>query len=140
MRRLLLGTGVALAGIVALLLISEQPPREDGVWIWNNLPEALEEAREQRKPVLINFWTPSCYWCVKMDEVMQEPEVRAAMDEYVLLRVDTSRRSSGELLRRYGIYGTPAFVVLSPEGEVLATATGYMPRQEFLRFLRESLP
>ncbi len=137
MRWLLAGVGVLLLGIVVLQ--QALAPESEG-WIWNDFSRAMSEAKEQKKPVLINFWTPSCYWCVRMDEVMQDPEVRRVMEEYVLLRVDTSRQGSEQLLRRYRIYGTPAFVVLSEDGEVLATATGYMPKDRFLSFLRESLP
>ncbi len=138
MRWLLAGTGVLLL-LSVLLLQQSRAPESEG-WIWNDLSRAMSEAEEQKKPVLINFWTPSCYWCIRMDEVIQGPEVMRAMEEYVLLRVDTSRRGSEQLLRRYRIYGTPAFVVLSEDGEVLATATGYMPKDRFLSFLRESLP
>ena len=133
---------VALVFLALLILELDRSSEENGGgWILNDLPAAMTVAEEQKKPVLINFWTPSCYWCVKMDrEVMQDPAVKEAMSRYVLLRVDTSRRGSEELVRRYGIYGTPGFVVLSPEGEVLAVSVGYMPKEKFLTFLRGSLP
>ena len=111
------------------------------VWIWNDLPAGLRMAREEDKPVLIDFWAGWCYWCVKMDtEVMNSTRVvDMVMKNFVPVKIDTDLPESTGLLETYRIIGTPAFVVLSGDGRLITQSVGFMAEEEFMVFLRQSL-
>jgi len=111
------------------------------------LSELLGEA-----PIVINFWATWCKPCMKElphlnqifldyrergvkvlaiseDSPWSVSKVKSTVSgnrfEFMVL-LDTN----GEVMRRYGLLGTPYTFVLSPEGEILYKHFGYRPGDE----------
>ena len=40
----------------------------DGFWIYNNLPKAFEEAKKDKKPIIVVLRCIPCEECVKLDD------------------------------------------------------------------------
>jgi len=61
----------------------------DGYWIYNNLPKALDEAKQTGKPLLVILRCIPCEECVKLDDelVDKNPLIRPLLDKYVRVRV-----------------------------------------------------
>jgi thioredoxin-related protein len=90
--------------------------------------QALTQAREQKKPVLIDFTGSDwCSWCMRLDrEVFATTEFKSYADRnLVLLRVDFPRRSpqpaalrarNEKLAAQFGVNSFPTVVVLKPSG------------------------
>lgn len=81
-----------------------------------DLAQALRDARESGKPLLIDFRATWCKNCAAMDEtVFNRADVRASLHDFVLVRYDAERPNQSparEVLDHFGIIGLPAYVVL----------------------------
>lgn len=96
----------AVAIAVAIMLAaapaaSAQNPREkkvredkvkveaDGFWIYNNLPKAFEQARAEKKPIVVVLRCIPCEECVKLDDnlVDKDPVLRPLLEKFVRVRV-----------------------------------------------------
>jgi hypothetical protein len=62
---------------------------EDGYWIYNDLPKALDEAKKSGKPLLVTIRCIPCEACAKLDAqvVTRDPVVRKLLDEFVCVRI-----------------------------------------------------
>jgi hypothetical protein len=62
---------------------------EDGYWIYNDLPKAIDEAKKTGKPLLVTIRCIPCEACAKLDAqvVNRDPVVRKLLDEFVCVRV-----------------------------------------------------
>lgn len=82
------------------------------------LSEAQALAREQNKPLLMDF---SAYWCSicrKLDRmVLTDEQVKARIEEkYVFVRLDSEHPETRPLMKTYGIYGFPTLLVAQVDG------------------------
>ena len=131
------------------------PPAESTVlaagkepeWIVNNYDEALRLAKEQNRPVLIDFTGYTCTNCRWMEANMfPRPEVAIELARYVRVRLYTD--GQGEPYQGYqrmqrDIYGTvalPYYTALDSNGTP-KVAFGGLTRNsaEFVNFLRKGL-
>ena len=100
--------------------------------------ETFAQARAQKKPLLIDGAAEWCHWGHVMDETTYaDPEVGALLDDaFIAVRVDVDARP--DLAERYGDWGWPATVVLSPEAEELGKYRGYLEPRRMLEILRSA--
>lgn len=112
---------VGLFGLVNFVLA----PSVKLPWIHDE-PRALALAREQGKPVLIDFWAKSCVPCRVMEkEVLSHPAVlRHLVDRFVLLKVDVDQDMDrgGKVRKKYRSTKLPELVLLDPTGKEVARA------------------
>jgi thioredoxin:protein disulfide reductase len=84
-----------------------------------SLAEGLDAARREQKPVLIDMWATWCKNCLTMDQTtMKDPAVVAALGRYVRIKFqaeDPDREPARSVMRRFGVVGLPAYVVLRPK-------------------------
>jgi hypothetical protein len=61
----------------------------DGFWIYNNLPKAFEQARAEKKPIVVVLRCLPCEECVKLDDnlVDKDPVLRPLLEKFVRVRV-----------------------------------------------------
>ncbi|HEU5163725.1 MAG TPA: thioredoxin family protein, partial [Thermoanaerobaculia bacterium] len=90
---------------------------------------AFSQARAEQKPVFINFFAEWCGPCRAMRRTtMRDPRVVQQLDRFVLLKVDLTKRGSGE---KYGVRSFPWYSIRDPwEREVLAFL-GYQEARYF---------
>ncbi len=106
--------------------------------------EAFAEARRLRKPVFLSIGYLACYWCgVMKRESFSHPRVAALLnDDFIPILVDREAQPDIDALHlaitrmELGVAGWPNNLFLLPDGRAFM-ARGYMPREEFLRVLRE---
>ncbi len=98
--------------------------------------ETFDEARREKKPVLLAISAVWCHWCHVMDETTySDPRVLSAIaDGFVAVRIDTDRRP--DLNRRYNMGGWPTTAFLTPVGATLTGAT-YLPPERMLSVLEQ---
>jgi thioredoxin-related protein len=83
----------------------------------------LAQAKQQGKQVFLIFGSQGCGWCKVFDKYHSDPDVSRILDQYlVLVKVSTDENAGGEeMYNEYGkARGVPAFVILDPNGKVLA--------------------
>lgn len=107
------------------------------VFTWESYgAAAFERARREKKPILLVGSASWCHWCHVMDETTYRNEEvgRLLGDHFVAIRVDIDERP--DIAERYGDWGWPATILLSPEADEIGKYRGYMDAERFLPMLR----
>ena len=131
--------------------------RFHGVWWGFSYEEALERAKTENKPILIDFTGTLCANCRLMESrVLPKPKVAAALERFVTVqlftppgvpipslsaqqRSDLGDRNAERQIELTSDTTNPWYVVLAPDGQVLGTKGGYNEPDVFLAFLNEML-
>lgn len=137
-----------VAGVCSLILVlmtgcSEPKQNEDNgseaKIEWRHSEEqGLALAKQENKPVLIDFYADWCPPCKKMDNVtFQDKRVIAELGRFVAIKADVSRPSSpGQAAgKKYNVSAYPTFVLIDTKGQK-KTIVGYTPPKEFLKTLK----
>ena len=96
-------------------------------------PEALEEAQEQNKPILLSVGYTACHWChVMNEESFTDPETAAVMNElFVNIKVDREERPDLDQIYQTAAQavgsggGWPLTIFLTPQAEPFFAGTYY---------------
>ncbi len=106
----------------------------------------LAEAKRTGKPVFIDFTGFTCTNCRWMEaNVFPTPEVQALMGSMVKVQLFTDRKQEPYLshkkrqLEQFGSIELPLYVLLKPDGTVIATKAFTRDRAEFVAFLKKAL-
>lgn len=113
---------------------------------WRTSYEAgLVEAKKIGKPVFIDFTGFTCTNCRWMEaNVFSIPEVQGLMKDMVTVQLYTDRKSEPYLsnkkrqLEQFGTIELPLYVLLKPDGTVIATKAFTRDRGEFISFLKKA--
>jgi thioredoxin-related protein len=125
---------ILLGLMLGMPLAQAEPP--DG-YPFLAYDEAMQQARQQGKPLFVYFGRYGCGYCDKTNaEAFSDARVRQAyVDNYVLAYVDSEsgkrlRLPSGERITerelgtRYKAFVTPVFSFVTVDGEVLQRLVG----------------
>jgi thiol:disulfide interchange protein len=102
--------------------------------VWeSDMPAALERARNEGKPVLVNFYADWCVWCKRLESTtLRDAKVASVLQsEVVPLSLDVDHEGK-ELSNEYGVDGLPMIIVLDSAGKEIGRIPGYMPPDSFL--------
>ena len=116
----------------------------DVVWFDNaSVAAALEEARALRRPLLVDFWSPTCLGCAKLFALTyQEPSVRDFLAEtFVCIKFNTKEPSEWfrKLNGTFAHQWHPDIAVLDARLTDLRRVIGYLPPEDFLAQLQLGL-
>ncbi len=159
----------ALSGILPPLNVSFFHKEEDGILglkPYHNYFEAIEEAKKQNKPVLIDFTGYGCENCRKMEEfVWSQDDILPMIQNDVILasvyvddkeelpeneqikidRGDGSKKLIKTIGDKWSLFqqvnfnnnSQPHYVLVTPDQKVINTpVSGYMPKEDFKKFLK----
>jgi len=136
-----------------------------GILCEHDFYEAIARAKAENKPLLIDFTGWACVNCRRMEEgVWVDPEVKKLMsEEYILvsLYVDEKKElpvdeqfvscKTGKFVKTVGnkwsnmqvvnfnTNSQPQYILMSPEGKMLAEPVGYTSLEKYLSFLKSGL-
>ena len=106
--------------------------------------EAMAQARELERPILLSVGYSACHWChVMAHESFEDAEVAAAMNEqFVNIKVDREERPDVDAIYMEAVQaqtgggGWPMTVFLTPDGRPFFGGT-YFPKPVFLDLMRQ---
>jgi thioredoxin:protein disulfide reductase len=95
-------------------------------------------------PVVLDFYADWCTSCKEMEHgTFTDPRVVEMMGKATLVRADVTQNTPEDkaLMKRYGLFGPPALLVLQPNGDEVTKARviGYKAAEPFLAQLRSVL-
>ena len=97
--------------------IEAQQEHTEGDW-FTSLEGALAEAKQQRKPLFIDFWASWCKSCLNMEKsTFRKPEVVDRLSSFVKLKFqaeDIDHPDTKAVLDYFGAQGLPTYVLLLP--------------------------
>src|SRR5579885_767377 len=102
-----------------------------------DLKKQLSIAQTSHKPVLLDFYADWCESCVVMDKnVFNQPEVKNALNRFVLLRADLSANTSDDetLLKNYDVIAPPTVIFFNNAGQEVNSRriVGELNAQDFM--------
>ncbi len=114
-------------------------------WL-KNYEEGLALAKKENKPLFVDFTGFTCTNCRWMETKMfPRPAVIEKMEQMVRVKLFTDRDEEPYLSNkklqeeRFGSIELPLYVILTPEGEFIATNTFTRDENLFLEFLNKGL-
>jgi len=134
---------VAGTCLVALLLgtaFFATPSFAGGDWndsgiAWQPYDKGLAEAKKEKKPICLVFYTDWCPHCTNYSKVFHDPKVVEQSKNFVMIRLDKDQNK--ELSSKYAPDGQyiPRTYFLSPSGELDPSI--HAPRDKYKYFYDE---
>ena len=133
MRSSRLALAALLAGGVIILF---SLPAQAVELTWQYYTNGMKLAKEQNKPLMINFYADWCGYCRKMDnETFTDATVsRYLFEKFVLVKVNAD--VSKELSAAYFVRGLPNLWFVDSEGEKIAPLPGFAPPDNLMPILK----
>jgi thiol:disulfide interchange protein len=132
-----------LAGLVLLAALSAARAHAAGDWNdsgvnWRPYSEGIAEAKKQKKPVCLIFYTDWCPHCKNYSSVFHDPKVVEESKNFVMIRLNADQEK--ELAKQYSGDGgyIPRTFFLTPEGKLDTSI--HAPRDKYMYFYDEKDP
>jgi thiol:disulfide interchange protein DsbD len=128
----------ALAAMGLLYLLLPQAPHQQLAFAAYQ-PALVAEAKDAKKPVVIDFAADWCIPCREMEHsTYVDPQVIEEASRFIRLKADLTRqdKSTQEIISAYEIPGVPTTVFIDSQGAVRHKLVGYVGPHEFLENLR----
>jgi len=88
------------------------------VFVENDYPRALAEARARHVPLFVDTWATWCHTCLSMKSyVFPDPALRGFASRFVWLSLDTERDENAAVVSKLGVRVLPTLYVLEPASE-----------------------
>lgn len=96
--------------------------------------EALAKARQENKPIVVDFTASWCDPCLRMlRETFPDPKVAPLLQRAVFVKVDADEYPA--LAKRFGAVALPDVRFLSPDGKELRRFQGFQGAEAFAQVL-----
>lgn len=115
---------------------------------WMSFDAGMAKAKEEDKPIIIDFYTDWCHWCKVMDEkTFNDKKVKSKLEkDFVTIRLNAEDRTATatydgrtfnnvDLTRAFGVTGYPTLAFLESDGTVITTLPGFVQPEQFLPIL-----
>lgn len=98
---------------------------------------AMQQAKDDNKPVLLAFHASWCGPCNQMKKTTyHDADVMTQAENYITVMIDVDNQN--DVAGEYQVSGIPAYIILSPEGEVQERFVGYHPPDSFAKKLKNA--
>jgi thiol:disulfide interchange protein len=107
--------------------------------VWrSDYAQALAQAGQENKPVLLAFHAEWCGPCQEMKRTTyHDPQVIKVVEPFVRVMIDVDKEAA--IAQQYEVSGIPTYVILAPDGAVKARFVGAADADDFVKELQEGL-
>jgi thioredoxin:protein disulfide reductase len=122
---------------------TDPPPAAGGPIRWSlDHDAAIEQAKQARQPVMIDFTAEWCVPCKQLElETYIDPRVRAEVQRFVAVKIDATEMTPviEKIFQRYGVESLPTIVFLDSTGHLLSSPrlTRFAPPEAFVQLLQQ---
>ena len=96
---------------------------------------AMQRARTENLPLMIDFYTDWCGWCKELDrQVFPAKAVVEESKKWVSIRINAEKRP--DVAGAYGVTGYPTIIFAQKNGVPLSTLPGFAPVPEFVAAMK----
>ncbi|EKQ54531.1 MAG: thiol:disulfide interchange protein [Methanobacterium sp. Maddingley MBC34] len=127
---------VVFLAVFAVINLGNKPQNDSNNLNWyTDIGFALKEAQTNNKTVMIDFYSPACDNCAKLDDVtFKDPNVKQKLtSNYVLVKINVDKNPN--LATEYQITSAPVLVFLNSTGQEIKRIQGYKEPGEFMNNL-----
>ncbi len=116
---------------------------------WEKISSGLKNAKLQKKPVLIFFYTDWCIYCKKMNsEIFSDPDISQYMNEnFYNMRVNPEKDretfeimgekvTPAKMMAYTGSNGFPTILFLDNQSKPVTTLPGFIEKKVFISVLK----
>jgi len=99
------------------------------------LEHALERAKRQGKPVMLDFYADWCVACKEMEQfTFTDERIQSKLAEMVLLQSNVTANDDEDraLLKRFNLYGPPGIIFFGVDSKESGRVIGFQNTQKFL--------
>jgi thioredoxin-related protein len=106
-----------------------------------SIDKILNEAKREKKLVMIEAISKTCYYCEKMErDVLSKSDIKSAIQkDFVYKKVDIDKETLPLDLQKYYKKITPSFFVLDASGKLLNSYPGSWTKEDFFEIMRENI-
>lgn len=106
------------------------------------LEEALAQARQQGRPVMLDFYADWCTSCLELEHrTFTDPNIQRRLKAAILLQADVTANLEADraLLQRFQLFGPPGIIFYDAQGKELTDrrVIGYQPPDAFAQSLQK---
>jgi thiol-disulfide isomerase/thioredoxin len=124
-----------IAGAILIAAAAAHAQTDEIAWL-NDYEAALAQAKEENKPVLVDFYADWCGPCKMMDaQTFPDPRVIRETASFVAVKVDVDRNE--RVAYAYRIESIPRTVVLNVHGQVVGDRIGFLDADAYVAFLND---
>jgi thiol-disulfide isomerase/thioredoxin len=127
----------AFAACAVFLCVISANAADPAGW-GTDITNALQIARSNQYPVLVEFSAPWCPYCRQMEsKTFTNQQVIDSLKQFERVAVNIDHNAG--LAAQHAVTGIPAFVLLDPEGDEIAKTSGFMDAPSFKQWLADSI-
>jgi thiol:disulfide interchange protein len=111
------------------------PPVITSVKWESSFEDAMKRAKNEGKPIMIDFYTDWCTWCKEMDKtVYPNQQVINQSQNWVMVKINGEKRS--DVAQAYGVRGFPTVVFAENTGKPIEVVPGFAKAEEFVSIMQ----
>lgn len=136
MKKLVLLAALLLVICAASMAFVSASDSIDGLNTTDDLNQALKDAKDLNKSVMIVFDQDSCVYCdIFKQDVLSNPNVQKVLnDKYIVAVVDINKNP--DVATKYKVFGTPITVFVNGDGSEISRVEGCPHADEFLNLIK----
>ncbi|VVB86927.1 Thiol:disulfide interchange protein DsbD [uncultured archaeon] len=110
-----------------------------GLSFYTSIDKGTEHAKNLSKPIFLYFRSETCEWCIKFEEEsLSDKKVMDILSKnFILISIDTFKQKN--VASNLNVRSTPYMIFFTKDGEEISRIPGYIPTDEFLVKLNETL-
>lgn len=104
----------------------------------DDIKGAIKASKQQKAPVMIDFYTKWCHWCRELDRnTYSDSKINELSSYFICVKLNAEENTAA--VNKYDVRGYPTVVFLNYDGSVNSRVVGYRPAESFKKSMEYAL-